>query len=127
MANWGNIGNAIKTGVQNFGNVVKSKGTGTLPNIDNLTFDTENKPVKNIDALSFDPNNAQNIDIDNLTFEDKLSGKQPFNKTGLDGLANALSGLGGNQPAYKFSPSMVDYSQYMGLSPETQKYLYGGL
>lgn len=28
---------------------------------------------------------------------------------------------------YQFTPSMVDYSQYMGLSPETQRYLYGRL
>ena len=48
-------------------------------------------------------------------------------------LANALSG-GGNsglsmpklQP-YEPDLSMVDYSQFMGLSPETQRYLYGGM
>ena len=48
-------------------------------------------------------------------------------------LANALSG-GGNsalsmpksQP-YEPDLSMVDYSQYMGLSPITQRYLYGGI
>ena len=48
-------------------------------------------------------------------------------------LANALSG-GGNsglsmpksQP-YEPDLSMVDYSQYMGLSPITQRYLYGGM
>lgn len=28
---------------------------------------------------------------------------------------------------YQFTPSMVDYSQFMGLSPETQRYLYGRL
>ena len=32
-----------------------------------------------------------------------------------------------NSYDYEFTPSMVDYSQYMGLSPETQRYLYGGL
>ena len=48
-------------------------------------------------------------------------------------LANALSGVGNDglsmlksQP-YEPDLSMVDYSQYMGLSPETQKYLYGGM
>ena len=48
-------------------------------------------------------------------------------------LANALSG-GGNSglsmpKSQPFEPdlSMVDYSQYMGLSPITQKYLYGGM
>lgn len=28
---------------------------------------------------------------------------------------------------YQFTPSMVNYSQFMGLSPETQRYLYGRL
>ena len=28
---------------------------------------------------------------------------------------------------YEFIPSRVDYSQYIGLSPETQRYLYGGM
>ena len=48
-------------------------------------------------------------------------------------LANALSGVGNgglsmlkSQP-YEPDLSMVDYSQYMGLSPITQRYLYGGM
>ena len=28
---------------------------------------------------------------------------------------------------YEFTPSRVDYSQYIGLSPITQRYLYGGM
>ena len=28
---------------------------------------------------------------------------------------------------YEFTPSAVDYSQYMGLNPITQRYLYGGM
>ena len=71
------------------------------------------------------PNKKPPVDIDKLTFEDMLNGEesQP-KKTGQDGFANALSGVGNK---YKFTPSMVDYSQYMGLSPETQRYLYGGM
>ena len=48
-------------------------------------------------------------------------------------LANALSGVGNgglsmlkSQP-YEPDLSRVDYSQYMGLSPETRRYLYGGM
>lgn len=45
--------------------------------------------------------------------------------------ANSLldSGIKQLQPTnqYDFNPSMVDYSQYMGLSPETQRYFYGGM
>ena len=28
---------------------------------------------------------------------------------------------------YNFTPTMVDYSEYMGLSPEAQRYLYRGM
>ena len=48
-------------------------------------------------------------------------------------LANALSGVGNGglsmPKSQPFEPdlSMVDYSQYIGLSPETQRYLYGGM
>ena len=37
------------------------------------------------------------------------------------------SGYTPQTPNYQFTPSMVDYSQFMGLSPETQRYLYGGM
>ena len=55
------------------------------------------------------------------------------NKDQMMKFANSLSGLGGTSgtsmatPEYQFTPSMVDYSQFMGLSPETQRYLYGGM
>ena len=48
-------------------------------------------------------------------------------------LANALSGVGNGgltmfkSQLYEPNLSMVDYSQYSGLSPETQRYLYGGM
>ena len=125
MAILGNIGNVLKGGVQKIGNAL-GKTPQKLPNIDvdNLTFDPAKKPLPNIDDLTFDPNKAP-TNIDDLTFEDMLSGKesQP-KKTGQDGFANALSGVGNN---YQVAPSRVDYSQFMGLSPETQRYLYGGM
>lgn len=134
MAILGNIGNVLKGGVQKIGEVVKTgtqkmgntlgKTPQNLPNIDDLTFDPAKKPLPNIDDLTFDPNKAP-TNIDDLTFEDMLSGKesQP-KKTGQDGFADALSGVGSN---YQVTPSRVDYSQFMGLSPETQRYLYGGM
>ena len=125
MAILGNIGNVLKGGVQKIGNTL-GKTPQKLPNIDvdNLTFDPAKKPLPNIDDLTFDPNKAP-TNIDDLTFEDMLSEKesQP-KKTGQDGFANALSGVGSN---YQVLPSRVDYSQFMGLSPETQRYLYGGM
>ena len=32
-----------------------------------------------------------------------------------------------SQPQFTVNPSRVDYSQYIGLSPVTQRYLYGGM
>lgn len=116
------IGEVAKTGTQKIGNTL-GKTPQNLPNIDDLTFDPANKPLPNIDDLTFDPNKAP-TNIDDLTFEDMLSGKesQP-NKTGQDGFATALSG----GYDFQYNPSMIDYSPYMGLSPETQRYLYGGM
>ena len=48
-------------------------------------------------------------------------------------LANALAAMPKtttgltSQPQFTVTPSRVDYSQYIGLSPETQRYLYGGM
>ena len=51
-------------------------------------------------------------------------------------LANALAAMpkfstgstgSTSQPQFTVTPSRVDYSQYMGLSPITQRYLYGGM
>ena len=53
-----------------------------------------------------------------------------FDKTKL---ANALAAMSKtttgltSQPQFTVTPSRVDYSQYMGLSPMTQRYLYGGM
>lgn len=53
-----------------------------------------------------------------------------FDKTKL---ANALAAMPKtttgltSQPQFTVTPSMVDYSQYIGLSPITQRYLYGGM
>jgi hypothetical protein len=119
------VGEVAKTGAQKAGSTL-GKTPQNLPNIDvdNLTFDPANKPLPNIDDLTFDPNKKAPVDIDKLTFEDMLNGEesQP-KKTGQDGFANALSG----RYDFQYSPSMIDYSPYMGLSPETQRYLYGGM
>lgn len=53
-----------------------------------------------------------------------------FDKTKL---ANALAAMPKtttgltSQPQFTVTPSRVDYSQFIGLSPETQRYLYGGM
>lgn len=47
------------------------------------------------------------------------------------GFVNSLlnTGIKQLQPSgqYELTPSRVDYSQYMGISPETQRYFYRGL
>lgn len=40
---------------------------------------------------------------------------------------NGGSGYAPSGYNYEFTPSAVDYSQYMGLNPITQRYLYGGM
>ena len=56
-----------------------------------------------------------------------------FDKTKL---ANALAAMpkfstgstgSTTQPQFTVVPSRVDYSQFIGLSPMTQRYLYGGM
>ena len=48
-------------------------------------------------------------------------------------LANALAAMPKtttgltSQPQFTVTPSRVDYSQFIGLSPITQRYLYGGM
>lgn len=60
----------------------------------------------------------------------KAPNTSKFDKTKF---ANALASMpkfstgSTSQPQFTVTPSMVDYSQYMGLSPITQRYLYGGL
>ena len=63
----------------------------------------------------------------------KTPNTSKFDKTKL---ANALAAMPKfstgsigsiSQPQFTVTPSMVDYSQYMGLSPITQRYLYGGM
>lgn len=65
-----------------------------------------------------------------------------FAKTGIEKVQNRYDNLTDSQkkfanslitgnitqkPQYNFTPTMVDYSGYMGLSPETQRYLYRGI
>lgn len=52
----------------------------------------------------------------------KALSEQPTTQKSSGGSGYMPSGYG-----YEFTPSMVDYSQFMGLSPETQRYLYGGM
>ena len=60
----------------------------------------------------------------------KTPNTSKFDKTKL---ANALAAMPKtttgltSQPQLTVTPSRVDYSQFIGLSPITQRYLYGGM
>ncbi|MGN1153582.1 MAG: hypothetical protein ACI4S3_06100 [Candidatus Gastranaerophilaceae bacterium] len=131
--NFGNIGQTLSNGFLNIGNTLKAGvqkfGNSQLPDIDSLTFEPVQTSVNNIDNLTFDPNKTTPVDIDKLTFTDMLDGKEQTKNSGKNKFANALL-KGANALSsgnnYQVTPSRVDYSQFMTLSPITQKYLYGG-
>lgn len=86
------------------------------------------------------PTQYQFDNLNNTLFEDfdlggKNAGKGALkSKTDSNSKLDFAKSLLGNSSGYKpqasnyqFTPSMVDYSQYIGLSPITQRYLYGGM
>ena len=93
------LGNVIKTGAQKTGEVIK---TGK---------------DKFIDFLNSEP----------VAKGEPIPQQEPLETTGRKRFANALAETKLPQNNYRFEPSMVDYSQFMGLSPEVQKYLYRGM
>ena len=106
MANYGLIGNAANNYI---------KGTPSQGII------TDTITGKN------NGNSAITNAIDNYV---KTPNTSNFDKTKL---ANALAAMPKtttgltSQPQFTVTPSRVDYSQFIGLSPITQRYLYGGM
>ena len=117
----GTIGKGLATGAKKVGEVAK---TGKDKLVDMLSSDTIlQSPTEP------QPNPAPTPTPDDTTkTPDEIEAEKR-----RKALMNALNS-GGQQLAkqqtmndYQFTPSMVDYSQFMGLSPETQRYLYGGM
>ena len=106
MANYGLIGNAVNDYI---------KGTPSQGII------TDTITGKN------NGNSAITNAIDDYV---KTPNTSNFDKTKL---ANALAAMPKtttgltSQPQFTVTPSRVDYSQFIGLSPITQRYLYGGM
>ena len=106
MANYGLIGNAVNDYIKGM------PSQGII--IDTITGkDNGNSAITNaIDDYVKTPNTSN------------------FDKTKL---ANALAAMPKTttgltpQPQFMVTPSRVDYSQFIGLSPITQRYLYGGM
>lgn len=106
MANYGLIGNAANDYI---------KGTPSQGIITNTITGKNNG------------NSAITNAIDDYV---KTPNTSNFDKTKL---ANALAAMPKtttgltSQPQFTVTPSRVDYSQFIGLSPITQRYLYGGM
>ena len=143
----GKVGQGLSTGVKTLGGGLKTGANGvgsglskvpTQYQFDNLStlgsstiptqyqFDNLDKPLfgdfdlggknagKNTLPTSM-PSKASNDFI-------KALAQQPTTQKSSGGSGYMPSGYD-----YEFTPSIVDYSQFMGLSPETQRYLYGGM
>lgn len=130
------LGSGLKTGVTNIGSGLSkvpsqyqfdnlsTLGSSTIPaqyQFDNLDkplfggFDLGGKNAGKNTLPTSMPSKASDNFVKALTQRpttQKSSGGSGYTPSGYD---------------YEFTPSMVDYSQFMGLSPETQRYLYGGM
>ena len=106
MANYGLIGNAANDYIK--GTPSQSIITDTITGKNN-----GNSAITNaIDDYVKTPNTSN---FDKTKLANALAA-MPKTTTGLT-----------SQPQFTVTPSKVDYSQYMGLSPMTQRYLYGGM
>ena len=130
MALWSTIGNGLSKvgqgltkGAKKIGEVAK---TGKDKLVDMLSSDTIlQNPTEPQPTPTPTP---EPIPDDTTKTPDEIEAEKR-----RKALMNALNS-GGEQLAkqqtmndYQFTPSIVDYSQFMGLSPETQRYLYGGM
>ena len=129
------LGGGLKTGVKSVGSGLSkvptqyqfdnlsTLGSSTIPT--QYQFDNLDKPLfgdfdlggKNAGKNTF-PTTQTTASEDFI----KALSEQPTTQKSSGGSGYMPSGYD-----YEFTPSMVDYSQFMGLSPETQRYLYGGM
>ena len=104
-----------------FDNLKLENNNSTMPS--QYKFDNLNKPLFGDFDLGGTNAGKNTLNMGNKTpsstFMDKLLEVVPSEKS--------IGSFSTVKPQYKLNPSMVDYSQYMGLSPITQRYLYGGM
>ena len=119
MAVWGTIGNALKTGAKKIGEVAK---TGKDKLVDILSSDT-------ISQSPTEPQPTPTPTPNDTTKTPEEIEAEARRKAFIKALSGSGQQLAKQQSTnnYEFIPSRVDYSQYIGLSPETQRYLYGGM
>ena len=95
-----------------------NSNAGAVP--EQYKFDNINKPL--FGDYDLGGQNAGKNTLNNNSNKTKLANAlaaMPKFSTGSTGSTS--------QPLFTVAPSRVDYSQYMGLSPVTQRYLYGGM
>ena len=144
LGSLGNIGSKIADGAKTVGGKVSS-GFDTFKN--RLGGTTSTVPSqyqfdKLGDVSSTIPSQYQFDNLGGTLYDGYDLGGQNAGKNTLNNnsnktkLANALAAMpkfstgstgSTSQPQFTVTPSRVDYSQYMGLSPITQRYLYGGM
>ena len=92
-----------------------TSNTGAVP--EQYKFDNINKPL--FGDYDLGGQNAGKNTLNNNSNKTKLA-------NALASIPKTTTGLT-SQSQFTVNPSRVDYSQFMGLSPETQRYLYGGM
>lgn len=142
----GKVGQGLATGAKTLGGGLKTgvKGVGSGLSKVPTQYQFDNLSTPNSSTI---PTQYQFDNLDKPLFGDfdlggKNAGKDTFptaQTTASEDFIKALSQQPVTQKSsgdsdytpnsydYEFTPSMVDYSQFMGLSPETQRYLYGGM
>ena len=111
-------GKAVATGAKKVGEVAK---TGKDKLVDMLSQNpTEPQPT---------PTPTPELIPDDTTKTPDEIEANKRRKAFMNALNSGVQQLAKQQTSnnYEFTPSRVDYSQFMGLSPETQRYLYGRL
>ena len=125
MAVWGTIGNALKTGAKKIGEVAK---TGKDKLADILTSDTISQSPTEPQPSPTPSPTPEPIPDDTTKTPEEIEA-ETRRKAFIKALSSSGQQLAKQQSTnnYEFTPSRIDYSQYMGLSPITQRYLYGGM
>ena len=102
-------GGAIATGAKTLGSKVAASKLGSA-------LATTGKKALQSRLMGTDIKNIPN----------GLNSQQTTLANALAAMPKTTTGLT-SQPQFTVTPSRVDYSQFIGLSPETQRYLYGGM
>lgn len=117
----GKIGQGLAKGAKKIGEVTK---TGKDKLVDILTSDTISQS-----PAEPQPTPTPTPTPNDTTKTPEETEAEARRKAFIKALSSSGQQLAKQQSTdnYEFTPSMADYSQYMGLSPITQRYLYGGM